>query len=249
MTDPDQPPTEPGGPPAWAEEDAPDTPMTRLRDRAGRVLALVLAVFLVVPAGAWIVDTIAFNREGAEVADAVPQLADAVALVTRLGCDGSSGTGSGFAITYEGGPALVTNRHVVQDAEQVGLRRLSGGSGPQVVEVLLSPVEDVAVLRLDEGLGSTLRLGRAPAVGDEVRLVGFPGAQPITSAGEVVDADGTRVLVDLQAGPGASGAPMVDADGAVVAQVVARRPDGTGVGIAAPALARAIDEVVTTPGC
>lgn len=249
MTDPDQPPTEPGGPPAWAEEDAPDTPMTRLRERGGRVLALVLAVFLVVPAGAWIVDTIAFNREGSEVADAVPELADAVALVTRLGCDGSSGTGSGFAITYEGGPALVTNRHVVEGARQVGLRRLSGGSGPQVVEVLVSPVEDVAVLRLDQGLGSTLALGRAPAVGDEVRLVGFPGARPITSAGEILDADGTRVLVDLQAGPGASGAPMVDDDGAVVAQVVARRPDGTGVGIAAPALARGIDAVVPAQGC
>ena len=232
-----------------SEEETPDTPMIQLRERAGRVIAVVLAIFLVVPAGAWVVETLAFNREGAEVAEAVPELADAVALVRRLGCDGSSGTGSGFAITYDDQPALVTNRHVVIDAAQVGLRALDGGAGPEVTRVLVSPDEDVAVLVLSEPLGSTLGLGGVPRSGDEVRLVGFPGARPITTAGTVDTADRDRVVLDFEVGGGSSGAPVVDDRGIVVAQVVARRADGSGVAIAAPAVADGIASVVEAPGC
>lgn len=231
------------------DEETPDTPMTRLRERGGRFIALVLAVFLVLPAGAWLVDSIVFNRQGARVADAVPELADAVALVTRLGCDGTTGTGSGFAITYDGRPALVTNRHVVLGASSVGLRELDGGSGPTVTEVLVSPDQDVAVLLLDAPLGSTLGLGRAPTTGDDVRVVGFPGARPITTSGTVDEAGSQRVVLDFEVGPGSSGAPVVDADGAVVAQVVARRSDGAGIATSAPALAAGIETVIPAPGC
>ena len=231
------------------DEETPDTPMTRLRERGGRVIALLLAVFLVLPAGAWLVDSIVFNRQGARVADAVPALADAVALVTRLGCDGTSGTGSGFAITYEGQPALVTNRHVVLGAASVGLRALDGGTGPEVTQVLVSPRRDVAVLLLDGPLGSTLGLGAAPQVGDPVRVVGFPGARPITTADSVREAGRDRIVLDFEVGAGSSGAPVVDEDGVVVAQVVARRSDGAGIATSAPALGDGIDSVVPAPGC
>ena len=234
---------------ATPDGETPDTPMTRLREHGGRVLAVVLAVLLVLPAGAWLVDTVVFNRRGAEVADAVPELADAVALVTRLGCDGTTGTGSGFAITHDDGPALVTNRHVVLGAASVGLRALDGGAGPTVTDVLVSPRQDVAVLLLDAPLGSTLGIGDAPDVGDPVRVVGFPGARPITTAGAVEEAGRDRVVLDFAVGPGASGAPVVDPDGLVVAQVVARRPDGAGVATAAPALGDGIASAVPAPGC
>ena len=242
MTDADDLLTDP-------QEETPDTPLTRLRERGGRVIAVLLAVFLVLPAGAWLVDSIVFNRQGARVADAVPELADAVALVTRLGCDGSSGTGSGFAIDLDGRPALVTNRHVVLGAASVGLRALDGGPGPLVTEVLVAPRQDVAVLLLDEPLGSTLGLGTAPGVGDRVRVVGFPGARPITTAGQVQEAGSDRVVLDFEVGPGSSGAPVVDEGGVVVAQVVARRSDGAGVATAAPAVADGIASVVPAPGC
>lgn len=248
MTDPAQPPTDPGTP-QWVEEDPPSTPMTRLRDRGGQVLAVVLAVFLVVPAGAWLVDSLVFQREGAEVAEAVPELAGAVALVNRVGCAGNSGSGSGFAITYDGGPALVTNRHVVEDASSVGLRTLDGEQGPRVTEVLLSPVADVAVLRLEEGLGSTLRIGDEPAPGDDVRLVGFPGARPITTTGEVTAVEQGRVVLGFEVGGGASGAPVVDEAGEVVGQVVARRSDGSGIALSAPVVAQGIGSVRPAPPC
>ena len=249
MTDPDEFVGEPSPPPPSDDEVTADTPMAQLRERGGRVLAVLLAVFLVLPAGAWLVETVAFNREGAQVADAVPELAGAVALVRRLGCDGSSGTGSGFAITYEGQPALVTNRHVVLGAAQVGLRTLDGGPGPEVTRVLVSRDHDVAVLVLSEGLGSSLGLGSTPLEGDPVRLVGFPGARPITTAGAVDDVAGGRVELGFEVGPGSSGAPVVDEDGTVVAQVVARRADGSGIAIAAPAVADGIASAVEAPGC
>lgn len=250
MTDFDEFAGDPSPPPPADDEVTADTPMAQLRERGGRVLAVVLAIFLVLPAGAWLVETVAFNREGAEVAEAVPELADAVALVRRLGCDGSAGTGSGFAITHEGRPALVTNRHVVQGAAQVGLRTLDGGPGPEVTRVLVAPDEDVAVLVLSEPLGTTLELGGAPRAGEPVRLVGFPGARPITTSGAVDDTTGgDRVALDFEVGPGSSGAPVVDEQGTVVAQVVARRPDGSGIAIAAPAVADGISSAVEAEGC
>lgn len=245
----------PPSPPPTADDDdggRPTTasgPMTWLRESAGAVLAVALAALLVLPVVAWGVDTLLFQRRGAGVAEAVPALADAVALVNRRGCDGAAGSGSGFAITHEGRPAVVTNRHVVGAAAAVGVRTLDGAAGPDVVEVLLAPSEDVAVLVLDEPIGDALAFGRPPAVGDEVRLVGFPGARPITSAGAVAAGDDRRVVLDLPADPGASGAPLVDDDGRVVAQVVARTPEGDGVAIPIDRVAAALRDVVPAPSC
>lgn len=230
-------------------DDGPSGLMTSMRDSAGQLLAILLAVLLVVPAGAWAIDVWVFSARGDRVAQAVPELADAVALVTRLGCDGTTGTGSGFAVSVDGRPAVITNRHVVRDASGVGLRTLSGTAGPDVVEVLLAPREDVAVLVLAEPLGSELTLGEPPRVGDEVRLVGFPGARPVTSAGTVADVRRARAVLDVEVDAGASGAPLVDADGDVVAQVVARTTDGRGVAILVDDLASAITEVEPAPGC
>lgn len=225
------------------------TPMARLLDRAGRVLAGMLAVMLVLPVAAWAVDTLIFSRLGEGVAEAAPALADAVALVNRRGCDGRTGSGSGFAVTYEGRPAVVTNRHVVESSAVVGVRTLSGGAGPDVVEVLLSQIDDVAVLVLDRPLGAELALGRPATIGDQVRLVGFPGARPVTSTGRVSDSDNRRMLLDVEVDPGASGAPLVDDRDRVVAQVVARTEDGLGVAIPAGRLGSALRRLQPAAPC
>lgn len=247
MTDPDDPFA------AWRDTEDPDarrsSGMQRLRERGGRAIAVVLALFLVLPAGAWLVDSLVFRARAGEVAQAVPELADAVALVTRRGCDGSVSTGSGFAVQLASGPALVTNRHVVEEASTIGLRTLAGDPGPGVSAVLASPSEDVAVLLLEEPLGSQLVIGPSVLSGDEVRLVGFPGARPVTTAGTVLDVDGPRALLDIPVGGGASGAPLVDRDGRVAAQVVARTSDGNGVAITAPAVLDAIRDARPVPDC
>lgn len=224
------------------------TTMARLRDGAGRWLALATAVVLVVPLVAWVGDRVAREREAAEVAAAAPALADAVVLVATQGCEGPGGTGSGFAVELGGRAVVLTNRHVVDDAAGVVLRTLDGGPGPQVREVLLAPDEDVAVLVVDAEL-DTLGTGGDAAPGDAVRLVGFPGARPVTSAGEVTELRGRRVLLSMEVDGGASGAPVVGADDRVVAQVVARTDDGLGVAIPVGAVLRAAADARPAPGC
>lgn len=231
------------------DEDEVTTPLSRMRDNAGKALAVLLAVLLVVPAGAWLADELAFRRAGDEVAEAAPALADAVVLISNLACDGRNGTGSGFATELDGRPVVLTNRHVVEGASRVSLRTLDGDPGPSVTAVLLSDDDDVAVLELDAALPSSLALAPAPVVDDPVRLVGFPGARPITSSGEVDEVGGARLLLSMQVDGGASGAPVVDADDRVVAQVVARTPEGAGVAIPAPVVARAAAGARPAPGC
>lgn len=228
---------------------APSTSMSRLRDRGGRALALIIAATMLLPIGAWAIDSLVFAALGEDVAEAAPGLADGVALVSRRGCDGSTGSGSGFAVDLDGTPAVVTNRHVVERAAAVGIRTLDGRAGPDVTDVLLSTSDDVAVLVLEEPLDGALRIGSRPALGDRLRLVGFPGARPVTSAGDVVDVDARRIQLDLRADPGASGAPLVDDDDAVVAQVVARTPDGDAVAIPVDVVGAALRSVVPAPDC
>lgn len=237
---------------AWHGDD-PEPPrrglMQRLRDRGGRAIAVVLALFLVLPAAAWLIDVAVFRVRAGEVAEAVPELADAVALVTRRGCDGAVSTGSGFAVRTDRGPALITNRHVVEEASALTLRTLRGAPGPAVEAVLGAANEDVAVLLLAEPFPSELAFGAQVAVGDRIRLVGFPGARPVTTSGTVADVDGSRALLDIPVGAGASGAPLVDADGRVVAQVVARTAEGDGVAIATDALVTGVRGARPLPAC
>lgn len=230
-------------------ETTSSTTLARLRDGAGTWLAWLLAASLLLPVGAWAVDSLVFARLAGNVADAVPALADGVALVNQRGCDGTTGSGSGFAGQLDGRPVVVTNRHVVAASDNVGVRTLDGDAGPEVVEVLLSTLDDVAVLVLDQPLPGALPLGDAPGVGDELRLVGFPGARPVTSAGEVVGVEQDRVILGLTADPGASGAPLVDDENRVVAQVVARTRDGSGVAIPVDRVRRALRDLRPMDGC
>lgn len=233
------------------DDDEPEatTTMTRLRDRAGRGIAVLLAVLLVVPIGAWAIDGLDFRRQGNDVADAVPALADAVVLVTNLACDGRNGTGSGFVVDLGGQRVVLTNRHVVEGSARVSLRTLDGSRGPTVTGVRISATEDVAVLELDGDPGTPLPLAAPPSVGDAVRLVGFPGARPITTAGEVAASRGDRVLLSMPVDGGASGAPVVDGDDRVVAQVVARTRDGSGVAIPVDRVRDAALGARPAPGC
>jgi S1-C subfamily serine protease len=225
------------------------TGMRFMRERMAKAVGIVIALMLVLPIGGWAVDALLFRNDANEVTEAVPELAGAVALVTRLGCDGTSATGSGFAVDLNGTPAVITNRHVVDGAAAVGLRMLDGAPGPDVTAVFLAPGEDVAVLVLAEALPATLGLTAPGAPGTPVRLVGFPGARPITSSGQIEASDGRRVLLSMEVGPGASGAPVVDADGFVVAQVVARQQDGSGVAIPADRVAEGIRTAQPAPAC
>jgi hypothetical protein len=240
--------------PADAVDDADDlagfrTPMTRLLRPIRALLAAALALGLLVPAVAWLADELDFRRGSAEVVATVEgELtgvdAGATVLVVRtVGCAGGGGSGSAFVVTTPRGPALVTNRHVVERAGQVGVRTLDGDSEVRVVAVRVAAGADVAVLEVEDPqlLPPPLVVSdAAAAIGDRVRVVGFPAARPFTAAGEVTASAGDRLLVDVAVAPGASGSPVVAGDGTVVGQVRAVTAGGEALATPAAALTRAI---------
>jgi S1-C subfamily serine protease len=227
------------------------TPMGRLLGWSKRWLALLVAAALLLPTGAWLLDELQFRRSGAAVVETLQgelrgeAIADTILLVRTTGCTPTtSGSGSAFVADIGEGPVIVTNRHVVDDARQVGVRNLDGSSTLQVARVLVSEVADVAVLEVTDpaALPPALRLAPGdPTLGQDVRLIGFPAARPFTTDGTVVEATPSRLLLELEVVPGASGSPVVDGDGLVVGQVYAVTRDGLGVATPASLLRTAID--------
>jgi S1-C subfamily serine protease len=221
-------------------------------------LSILVVVALLVPAGAFLVDEFEFRRSAdGVVATLEGELAGAdaartVLLVRSLGCSGRAGSGTAFVIDTPAGPALLTNRHVVDDARTVGVRQLDGGTEIRVDRVLLSDAADVAVLEVTDpaALPPPLALAAGtPTLGEQVRLVGFPAATPFTAAGTVDEVQGGRLLLDLDVSAGASGSPVVADDGRVVGQVYAVTADGRGVATPAARLLTAIDDLTPAPDC
>lgn len=228
------------------------TPMRRFIEVVKPYLGIVLAIALVVPLGGGLLNWFLFDRAGDQVAgqledaDVDAALIDAVFLVRATACNGSgTSSGTAFATVLDGQDVLVTNRHVVSGAQTVGVQALSGEPGPRVTSWRVAGVADVAVLFFDEAEFSTVLpiADEAPAEGTDVRTVGFPNAMPFTTTGAIADASDSRLDLDLEVDPGASGSPVLVDSGAVVGQVYARTQSGAGVATALPALVEALNDL------
>jgi serine protease Do len=139
------------------------------------------------------------------------------------------GAGSGFIYDEQG--HVVTNHHVIADADFV-LVRLVDGREYEAEVVGSDPNSDVAVLKIEPDDGETLptaRIGRSEPmqVGDWVLALGSPFELEATVTAGIVSAKGRQlgrsqaaleayIQTDAAINPGNSGGPLVDLDGEVV---------------------------------
>jgi putative serine protease PepD len=141
-------------------------------------------------------------------------------------------TGSGFVIDESG--LIVTNNHVVTDAQGRVQVVFSGGRTTTAQVVGTSPAYDLAVLRVSAKNLVALPLGNSDSmvVGDSVIAIGSPLGlsgtvtsgiisaknRPVT-AGERGSGDNAYInalQTDAAINPGNSGGPLVDLDGEVI---------------------------------
>jgi serine protease Do len=155
------------------------------------------------------------------------------------------GQASGFIVSTDG--LILTNAHVVQDADEVTVK-LSDRREYKAKVLGSDPATDVAVLKISAdhlpvvSLGNPAKLG----VGDYVLAIGSPfGFEQSATAG-IVSAKGRSlpddayvrfIQTDVAVNPGNSGGPLFDTGGAVVginSQIYSRTGGYQGVSFAIP---------------
>jgi Do/DeqQ family serine protease len=168
------------------------------------------------------------------------------------------GGGSGFVISPDG--AIVTNRHVVENATRIRVVFRDGRDLPATV-VGLDRATDLAVLRVAASGLTPLRFADMDAqrVGQWVVAIGSPFGLDTTVTAGVLSAIGRGgigvneiedyVQTDASINPGNSGGPLVNLDGEVIgvnSMIVGR---GQGIGFAIPAdIARNVAEQLLAHG-
>jgi S1-C subfamily serine protease len=161
--------------------------------------------------------------------------------VRARGC-GRLGTASAVAVAPR---LLVTNRHVVADAEELELNYWDGTSARARLEAL-SVADDLALVKVSLRLPAVARVAASdPSEHEEILVVGYPnGGEQTVERGEVVEyarlreprdaSPVMRVTADIV--PGNSGGAVVNRAGDLVGVVFGVETE-TGFGLAIPASA------------
>jgi serine protease Do len=155
--------------------------------------------------------------------------------------------GSGFLI--DGAGNILTNTHVVADAQHIRVQ-FADGTEREARVVGVDPPTDVAVIRVEpfEGM-ATLPMGDSNAVriGDWLVAIGNPFGLSFTVTAGILSARGRRdvpvggrlryvdfLQTDASINPGNSGGPLVNMAGEVIGINTAINADGQGIGFAIP---------------
>jgi len=163
----------------------------------------------------------------------------------------SAGVGSGSVIDRAG--HILTNLHVVEDAEQIEVT-LSGGNSYRATLVGHDALHDVAILKIDApaddlypiafGDSSQLRVGqRIYAIGSPFELERTFTTGIVSSTDRTLPSRLRRRLmksiiqVDAAMNPGNSGGPLVDTSARLIGMntaIASKTGENTGVGFAIP---------------
>ena len=160
--------------------------------------------------------------------------------------------GSGFFISPDG--YVVTNNHVVEDADEITVTMDTGDKYPAKL-VGSDPRTDVALVKVttDKTFPHVEFSGKDPRVGDWVLAVGNPFGLGGTVTAGIISAHNRDIgsgpydflQIDAAVNRGNSGGPSFDLDGKVVGMNTAIfSPSGGNVGIAFAVPAELVKEVV-----
>jgi S1-C subfamily serine protease len=197
------------------------------------------------------------------VADLYERVSGSVVFVSARGGEGQlsfegegggrAASGSGWVIDRSG--HIVTNDHVVEDADRFTVRFGEEGEPIDAKLVGKDPSTDLAVLKIDpsevpEGpkplqlaSSKSLRPGEAAiAIGSPFGLSGTVTTGIISALGREIDAPNGfsipgAVQTDAAINPGNSGGPLLDSAGRVIgvnSQIASSSGGNTGVGFAVP---------------
>jgi serine protease Do len=153
--------------------------------------------------------------------------------------------GSGFIVSADG--YILTNHHVVKDAEEI-IVRLSDRRELIAEIVGLDERSDVAVLKIDASNLTVARIGKSETldVGAWVLAIGSPFGFDYSATAGIVSAKGRSlprenyvpfIQTDVAINPGNSGGPLYNLDGEVVgvnSQIYSRTGGFMGLSFAIP---------------
>ena len=171
------------------------------------------------------------------------------------------GTGSGFLYDTEG--HIVTNYHVVQNAESVSVALADGKSHPAEI-VGVDPSNDLAVIHVKANdLPQPIALGDSDnlRVGQFVVAIGNPFGQEgtltlgvISALGRIIESPdgrfiGEAIQTDAPINPGNSGGPLLDLRGRVIgvnSQIISpsRASAGIGFAVSAETVRRVVPQLI-----
>lgn len=153
------------------------------------------------------------------------------------------GTGTGFIVDAAG--FIVTNHHVIKDADRIRVKLADGRETKAVLQG--SDTEtDLALLKIEADNLTALPLGDSDAirVGDPVVAIGNPLEYEYSVTAGIVSAKGRKVYnnapyeefiqTDAAINRGNSGGPLLNQAGEVVGVNTVIRVDGRGISFAVP---------------
>jgi len=190
--------------------------------------------------------------------------------VTAIGYDfffnavPQEGSGSGFVYDTDG--HIITNYHVIENAEDIQVTFADGATLPAEV-IGADPTYDLAVLKVETdpdyelttiGLGDSkqLRVGQfVVAIGNPFGLDQTVTFGVISSLGRIIESPdrrfiGEAIQTDAAINPGNSGGPLLDLQGRVIgvnAQIVSPSQANAGIGFAIPVniVKRVVPELIS----
>jgi S1-C subfamily serine protease len=174
----------------------------------------------------------------------------------------SEGSGSGSVLDREG--HILTNFHVIEDAQEVGVTLFDGKTYDAKL-VGADPNNDIAVIKIDAprdvlfpievGDSSDLRVGmRVFAIGNPFGLERTMTTGIVSSLNRSLQIRGTRsiksiIQIDAAVNPGNSGGPLLNCHGRLIGMntaIASRNGQSAGVGFAIPStlISRVVPQLI-----